>query len=241
MTKFIAIVSGKGGAGKTTATLNLGQALVQLGRKVLLLEANLITPNLALQLGFINPESTVNQFLRKEKDIQEIIYLHASGLPLIPASPSYTEFQKTNSHNITEVFEHLDNLAEFVLVDAPSGLGYEVSQVLKNSDEAVIVVNPNLSSVMDALKTIQLAKSCNTTVAGIILNMSNKGKQELKPQEIEEILGHSIIGNVRYHKKFRKALFKQSPLVHLYPYSRPAKEFKQVAAYLSLEKELRFK
>src|SRR3989344_5213965 len=121
MTKFVGLVSGKGGTGKTTATLNLGLALAKRDKKVLLLDANLVTPNLALHLGFINPEGTVNKFLRKEAGIKDIIYLHESGISLIPASPSYAEFQKTNSEKIPEIFEHVENLADIVLVDAPSG------------------------------------------------------------------------------------------------------------------------
>src|SRR3989344_8858043 len=114
MTKFVAIVSGKGGAGKTTATLNVGQALTNQGHKVLFLDANLVTPNVAIQLGFMNPEGTINKFLRKEKELGEITYLHESGLSIIPASPSYTEFQKTNPQKISELIEHLDDHTEFV-------------------------------------------------------------------------------------------------------------------------------
>ncbi|MBI2125034.1 MinD/ParA family protein, partial [Candidatus Woesearchaeota archaeon] len=125
MTKFIAFVSGKGGVGKTTSTLNTGQALLQQGKRVTLLDANLMTPNLAIHLGFLNPEGTVNKFLRKEKDLNEVIYLHESGLSIVPASPSYSEFQKTNLQHLSEIFEHLDETTDFVLVDAPSGLGYE--------------------------------------------------------------------------------------------------------------------
>lgn len=237
MTKFVAFISGKGGTGKTTSAVNIGHALTKAGIKTLVLDANLVTPNIALHLGLIHPKNTLNQFLRKEKGLKEITYLHESGLSFIPASPSYSEFQKTNSHDVSKIFANLDDTADLVLVDAISGLGTEVSEVLKNCDEAVIVTNPNLSSVMDGLKSIELAKVHNVTIAGILLNKSNKGRHELKSHEIEEILGHQIIGNVPHHKKFRKASFKQAPLSYCYPYSKMAKEFRTVAAYLSLEEK----
>jgi len=235
MTKFIALVSGKGGVGKTTTTLNLGLSLTKKGKKTLLLDANLVTPNLAIHLGMMNPDGTLNKFLRNESEINEITYLHESGVSLIPSSPSYVEYQKTNVQKLHNVFTHLEESVEFVLIDAPSGLGYEVSQVLKNSDEAIIVVNPNLSSVMDALKTIKLAKEHDNVVAGIILNMSNGGSNELKPKEVEEILGHPIIANVKHDRKFRKSLHKQMPLSYLYPRSRSAKEINKLADFLCLE------
>lgn len=241
LAKFIALVSGKGGTGKTTSALNISQALVHLGKKVIALDANLTTPNLALQLGYVNPEGNINKFLRKENSLKDIIYTHDCGLSIVPASPSYIEFQKTNPQDISEIFHHLDKLAEFVVVDSSSGLGLEVSEVLKNCDEAVLVVNPNLSSVMDALKTIKLAEEHDVPIAGIILNMSNKGRHELTPKEIEETLGHLILANVPHHKKFRKALHQELPLTYLYKRSKPAKEFVKAASFLSLDHEVRLK
>ncbi len=238
MTKFVGVVSGKGGVGKTTCTLNIGHALANLGKKVVLVDANLMTPNLAIQLGFMNPEGTINKFLRGEKELKEVIYLHESGISLVPASPSYTEFQKTNPQKITEIFEHLDRTADFVLVDAPSGLGYEVQQVLKNCDEAVIIANPNLSSVIDALKTMEIAKANNNTITGIVLNMTNRGRNELKEREVESLLGHSIIANIRLDRKIRKSVHRQMPLNYIYPHSRSARQFRKVAEHLSLYPEL---
>ncbi len=233
MTKFIAVVSGKGGVGKTTSTLNIGHALTQLGHKSLLVDANLVTPNIAIKLGMMDPDGTLNKYLRKEKDLKEVTYHHESGVSIIPASPSYHEYQKTNAQHLSKIFNNLEDTSDFVLIDAPSGLGYEVSQVLKHSDEALIIVNPNLSSVMDALKTIELAKAHDNQITGIILNMTHGGKHEMKQEEVEQILGHPVLGNVKYDRKVRKSLHKQAPLTHLYPRSKSAKEFRRVAEYLS--------
>jgi|SRR3989344_3886692 len=233
MTKFIAVVSGKGGVGKTTCTLNVGQALAKLGKEVVLMDANIVTPNLAIHLGMMNPEGTLNKFLRKEKSLKEILYLHESGISIIPSSPSLSEYQKTNPQKINKIFDHLKNAADFVIVDAPSGLGYDLHQILKNTDEVLIVANPTLSSVMDALKTIQLAKEHNNTIAGIVLNMTH-GKDELSPKEVESILEHPILANISQHRKVRRAAYKQMPLTYLYPRSKPAREFAKVAEHLVL-------
>ncbi len=236
MTKFVAFASGKGGAGKTTLTLNTGFALSRLGKKVVLLDANLATPNLGPSLGLIDPAASLNNFLKKEKSLDEITYFQEENISLIPASPSYFEYQNTDSQTLDEVFEHLDNNAEFVLVDTPGGFGPELNNILKNTDETLIVVNPNLNSVMEALKTINLARSNNNIISGIILNMSNKGKNELKPKEIEEILEHPIISNIKTQNKIKKAAYRQAHIHELYPRSKLAKKFKNIAQHLSLEK-----
>ena len=214
MTKFIAFVSGKGGVGKTTSSLNVGQSLASMGKEVILVDANIVTPNLAIQLGFVNPEGTLNKFLRKEKSLKEITYLHESGISLIPASPSLSEYQKTNPQKLNKLFDLLKNTADFVLIDAPSGLGYDVHQILKSTDEVVLVVNPTLS--------------------WIILNMTNGGKDELTQKEVESILEYPLLANVKYHRKVRRATHKQMPLTYLYPRSKPAREFKKVAQHLAL-------
>ncbi|PIN73469.1 hypothetical protein COV20_04565 [Candidatus Woesearchaeota archaeon CG10_big_fil_rev_8_21_14_0_10_45_16] len=233
MTKFITIISGKGGVGKTTAAVNIAQALSNLGKKAVVVDGNLVTPNVAIHLGMMNPEGTINKFLRKEKSLREVMYLHESGVSVIPASPSYNEFQKTNTQKIGKIFEHLNDAADFVLIDAPSGLGYEVSQILKHSDEILLVVNPTLSSVMDGLKSIEMAKDNDNVVAGVVMNLSHRGRHELKPQEVSDILGYPIIANVPRHDKVRKALHRQTPLNYLYPRSRPARQFQKVAEHLS--------
>jgi septum site-determining protein MinD len=235
MTKFVAIVSGKGGVGKTTSTLNVGQALANLGKKVLLLDANLVTPNLAIHLGFMNPEGTLNKFLAQEKSVKDITYKHESGIYIIPSSPSYSEFLKTNTEKIPKIFEHLNNTVDFVLVDSPSGLGHDVNQILKYCDESLIITNPTISSVMDSLKTIELARNHNNTIPGVVLNMTHKGRNELSHKEVEKILGYQILGNVSHHRKVRKSIHQQYPLNYVYPKSKPAKEFAKVAKFLNLE------
>ncbi len=234
MTRFIAFVSGKGGVGKTTSTINVGQALINLGHKVVLLDANLVTPNLGIYLGLMDPPNSLNKFLRKEKSLKQITYLHESGLSFIPASPSYTEFQRTNPQKLGEIFEHLEDMAEFVLVDSPSGLGFDVQQVLKNCDEALVVVTPTLSSVMDALKSIELAKSTNTIIAGILLNMTHWGRNELTQPQVEEIMGYPVIANIKAHRKVWKTAHKQLPLNYLYSHSTIARQFRKVAEHLCL-------
>ncbi|MHA1911437.1 MAG: P-loop NTPase [Candidatus Kariarchaeaceae archaeon] len=235
MTKFIAFVSGKGGVGKTTATLNVGQALADYGKRVILMDANLVTPNLALHLGMMNPEGTINKFIKKEKGFNEVMYDHSCGFSIIPASPSLDEFLNTEPELISKAFKQLDEAADFVLVDSPSGLGHEVNEVLKNTDEIIVVVNPNLSSVMDALKTIKLAEANDKVIAGVILNMTNRGRHELSQLEVEEILNYPILANVRNNRKARKSLHQNLPMTYLYPRSRPAKEYYKVAHYLTME------
>ena len=233
MTKFIAVVSGKGGVGKTTATINVGQAINNLGKTSILVDANLYTPHLGINLGLIKPKGTLNQFLKKERSITEVTYHHESGLKIIPASPSYHESKSYKK--LVEVFEHLDETADFVLIDSPAGLGDEVNLILKHSDEALIVVNPTISSLMDGLKTIKAAKDNDTQIAGIILNMVH-GKNEIKRREAESILGYPIIAEIKFDQKIRKSAHFGMPMNHNSFWPGSGRQFKQIAEHLCLVK-----
>ncbi len=237
MTRCIAVVSGKGGVGKTSSTVNLAQALSALGKRTVVLDANLVTPNVALHLGLLEPKSTVNHFLQRKKGMKDIIHEHEDcGVSFIPASSSFREFRNTDYAKLGKVFEQLKGTVDFVLVDAPSGLGEDLLHILEHTDEVLAVVTPTNTSVMEALKSIELAKLKNNTVAGALLNMSSMWpSHELSSREVADILGVQVLANVRYDRKMKKSLHKQLPLQHLYPWSRSAKQFTQVAQFLALE------
>lgn len=232
MTKFIALISGKGGVGKTTSLINLGHALTKLDKKVILLDANFATPNLASHLGITSPQATLNDFLKKEKTLHDVIQLHHSGLHFIPSSISYQEFKKAQPDKINRIFEHLDNTVDYVLVDCPAGLGYELVQILKNTDEAIVVVNPNLSSVIDGLKAIEIAQENNNSIPGFILNMTNKWGNEISSLSVEKTLGIPLLINVPQHRKIRNSLHKNSPCHYLYPRNKASKQYYNLAHYL---------
>jgi septum site-determining protein MinD len=239
MTRFVALISGKGGVGKTSLTLGLGQALADFDKNVVLLDANLTTPNLGLHLGLLNPNATLNEFIRKERSIKDIIHDYKEhGFSIIPASTSFAESQKTNPMKISKVFENLAGTFDFVLVDCPSGLGNDLREVLKHTDEAVVVVNPTNSSVMEALKAVELAKTQDNIITGAILNMTSWwSSHELKKKEIEDILGVQVVAELKNDRKVKKALYQSLPLNYLNPNTRSAKEVDKLASYLMMLEE----
>ncbi len=250
MTRFIAVVSGKGGAGKTTAAINVAYALAQRGRKTILLDASLQTPHVGIYLGRIGRADTsgkkdtskkidasagLNDLLEGRKTLHDVLHHHESGLYFVPASASYAEYLKTDTERFSEIFEHLDEHAEFVVVDSPPGLGREVQQVLQECDEALLIVMPTPGAVVDALKTVQLAKEQNTLIAGAVLNMVHKERGELSAADIEQLLGTKVLGVIPYDRKVLRAMHRMQPAAALYRRSALARECRKTAAFLCLE------
>src|SRR3989338_8055195 len=96
MTRVITITSGKGGVGKTTSAINIGAALNYLGKDVIVVDANLTTPNIGLHLGAPIVPVSLNHVLSGKAKISDALYEHESGLKIIPSSLSIKELRQLN-------------------------------------------------------------------------------------------------------------------------------------------------
>ena len=232
MTKFIAVMSGKGGVGKTTTTLNIAKGFSDQGSRVLVVDGNVMTPHVALQLGIMNPEKTLNNFLKRKSSMKSSITEHHSGVDMILSSPSFNESKTVPLKRIDKIFRHLDGSYDVVLIDCPSGLGYEVSSILKYTDEAIVVANPQLPSVVDALKASDLAKTESNFIVGLVLNMTKKSRHELSANQVEEMVGLPVIGAVPHDRKVLKAQHNHELSSHLYPRAKSSKQFQRIAEFM---------
>lgn len=234
-TKFIVISSGKGGVGKTTTAINLGTALSMQGRDVIVMDGNLTTPDLGLYLGAPKVPVSLHDVLQNQKSIFEAVYKHPSGLKVIPAAISLNALKGLELRKLKKVFQELKGESELVIIDSAAGLGADVQKVFKLADEALIVTNPEIAAVTNALKTARLAENYGATVIGIVLNKLRKDRYEMSEKEIEEILEIPIIAKIPESRKIRKAYQERQPIVYAYPHSSASKAFKQLASKISFE------
>ena len=153
MTKIITITSGKGGVGKTTTAINLGAALNSFGKEVIIVDANLTTPNVGLHLGAPIVPVNLNHVLAGKADITDAIYEHESGTKIIPSSLSVRELRKINHSKLKDVGKKLRKMADYIIFDSAAGLGAEAIAAIEAADELIIVTNPEIPAVTDALKT----------------------------------------------------------------------------------------
>jgi len=195
----IAIVSGKGGVGKTTTTLNLGLALYNLGANIVLLDGNISTPNLGLYLDILKTSKTLNDVLKGKAKVHEAIHQHNSGLRLITSDLAVDAIKDINFNKINKVLFDLDEHANLVLVDTAATLGKETLNIIKVVDEVIIVTNNDKGALADALKTIGTCERLKVPVIGVIVN---KARKNLNKKKIEDFLGVPIIGVIKHDKRF---------------------------------------
>jgi septum site-determining protein MinD len=152
----IVLTSGKGGVGKTTATVNIGAALAKRGHRVILVDTDIGLRNLDLVLGLekrivfdlvevIEGRCQVRQALIKDKRFE--------SLAILPAA------QTRNKDAITEaqmarLIDELADMADYVLIDCPAGIEGGFRNAIAGADEAIVVTTPEVSAIRDADRVI---------------------------------------------------------------------------------------
>jgi septum site-determining protein MinD len=243
MGRVIAIISGKGGVGKTVTSINLAASLNKINKNVILVDGNFTTPNVALSLGSPVVPITLNHVLAGRRKIHEAIYQHHSGTKIVPSSISLKSLKNTNLENFPKALKDLKKLAEIVIIDSAAGLGKEALASLENADDIIIVTNPEMPAVTDALKTIKLAEQLKKNVAGVILTRTRNDNKEMQIKNIMNLLEKPIIGIVPEDDYVRESIMIRDAVVHTRPKSKASRAYKKIAYKLvgeELEEERGF-
>jgi septum site-determining protein MinD len=232
MTRLIAVASGKGGVGKTTTTVNLGVALASFHKNVIIVDANLTTPNIGLHLGIHNPQYTLNDALEGKSSIVDAIALHETGVRVIPAGMNLKHLQTTKPEKLWDVALDLFGTADIVLLDTPAGLEEGAKSVLDTGEEVLIVTNPEMPAVTDALKTIRIAYASGANVIGVVLNKMRKGKDLMTRENIESILDTNVLAEIPFDHEVPNSINMKNPILIRKPNSLVSNSYKQLAADL---------
>lgn len=232
MAKIIVITSGKGGVGKTTTAINLGAAMNYFGADVLVIDGNLSTPNIGIHLNSPEVPIDLNKVIHGKADPDEAVYEHESGLKVMPSSLSLKELKKIKPEKLKALKEEFKKLADHIILDSAAGLGTEATSVIEMADEIIVVTNPEIAAITDALKTIKLSQELKKNVIGVIVTRVKKDEIEMQPENVKEMLEVPILGMIPEHKDIRKSQRIKDAVVHTHPKGAPARAYKELAARL---------
>lgn len=233
MATLITITSGKGGVGKTTTAINLGAALNSFGKEVIIVDANLTTPNIGLHLGAPIVPVSLNHVLFGKAKIGDVIYEHESGTKIVPGSLSAKDVRKIDHYKLIEIGKKLRKMADYIIYDSAAGLGDEALAAMESGDEIIIVTNPEIPAVTDALKTSKVIEEMGKKVKGIIVTRVRGNKTEMSVANIRDMLELPILGVIPEDSHMQEALVRKNAVVHTHPKSKASKAYKRVAAKIS--------
>jgi septum site-determining protein MinD len=232
LTKAIAVLSGKGGVGKTTVTANLGAALAGYGANVLVLDSNLTTPNLGLHLGIPLYPKTMHDVMKGRCRINEAIYRHPSGLRVVPAGIALNDLRGVDPRDLPNHLLDLVGLVDIMLLDGAAGLGSEALSAVEGADELLVVTTADWPALTDALKAIKLAEQVGTNPVGVVVNRVLGKSHELTRNEIRSMLELPILAEIPEDHGVHAAIAARQPIVLHKPKSPAARELNRLAAHI---------
>ena len=230
MTRIVVVTSGKGGVGKTTTSASISSGLALRGFKTAVIDFDVGLRNLDLIMGcerrvvydlvnVINGEANLNQALIKDK--------HCDNLFVLPASQTRDK-DALSEEGVEKVLEELKAMDfDFVVCDSPAGIERGAVMALTFADEAIVVTNPEVSSVRDSDRILGILQSkTRRAIEGrepvkehlLLTRYSPKRVEEgemLSYLDVQELLRIPLIGAIPESENVLHASNQGTPAIHL--------------------------
>ncbi len=237
--KVITVTGGKGGVGKTNIAANLAIAMCMLGRRVMLLDADLGLANVDVLLG-LQPAHSLADVVTGERRLQDVIVSGPAGVRVIPGASGLAEMASLSPAQhagIIHAFSELNEDLDALIVDTAAGISDGVLRFCAAANEVLVVVCDEPTSITDAYALIKvLSTEHQVTRFRIITNMTHQGgdgrslfEKLLRVSErfLQVTLDHA--GSVPYDDRVWRAVQLQTPFVTAFPSSLAAGALKKLA------------
>ena len=242
-TLSVAVLSGKGGVGKTNIALNLACALYQTGFKILLVDCDLGLANLDVLLG-ITPQGNLQDVLLGETPLREVLFpVEPDGFDVLPAASGVPELSemKAESHNV--LLSRLEPLLEkydYVFMDTGAGISDTVQAFAAMAAARIVVITPEPTSLTDGYALIKVLHGRHNLRDFLVLVNQAASAREAG-SVFDKLAGacrHFLhlepvfLGHVRQDKKVTEAVCRQEPLLRYAPGCPAAQDLQALAAAL---------
>jgi len=255
MAKIVVVTSGKGGVGKTTTSASFASGLALKGFKTVVIDFDVGLRNLDLIMGcerrvvydfvnVINSEATLNQALIKDKHTENLFVLAASQT---------RDKEALKQEGVERVLNELSGMGfDYIVCDSPAGIETGALMAMHFADEALIVTNPEVSSVRDSDRILgMLGSRTQRAIQGgdpikehLLITRYNPNRvqegQMLSLEDIQDILRIPLIGVIPESEDVLQASNQGVPAIHL-ENSDVAEAYKDVIdRFCGEDKPLRF-
>ncbi len=237
--QVLAVTGGKGGVGKSNVTINLAIELGKLGRKVLVLDADLGLANIDVLCG-IHTKGTLADVLKGELSLDDILVQVDDNVSLLPASSgvsNMTSLSQAEYGGLIQAFSGMQAPIDTMIIDTPAGLSHQVTAFCKAAREVVVVVCDEPTSFADAYSTIKvLNEEFQIKRFNLLVNKVTSPERALDlfdklvdtaDKSLNVML--SYLGAIPQDEQLQIGVYEQSPVVRSNPGSRAGVAFKMLA------------
>lgn len=245
MSKIIVVTSGKGGVGKTTTTSSLGVALAQYGEKTVVVDFDIGLRNLDLVMGVEHKVvHDLVHVIQDGIDVKKALIQDSDVPTLYTLAASQTRDKDVLSfEGVKKVLDELKKDFDYILCDSPAGIEQGAKIAMHFADEAVIVTNPEVSSVRDSDRILGMldsttarAKNGEDIKKHLLITRYNPTRaatgEMLSVEDISNILSLEVVGIIPESQNILKSSNIGRPVTILAPYSEAGQAYNDVVKRL---------
>ena len=242
-TRVIAVSSGKGGVGKTNMSINIAIAYSQLGKKVLVMDADLGLANVNVAMGII-PKYNLYHLIRQKKKMQDIIINTDFGIQIVAGASGFSKIANLSDEEREDFIEEISKMdaVDIIVIDTSAGVSSNVLDFIAASDDVIIVTTPEPTAITDAYGIIKIiATEIENMNLGIKL-IVNRVKSVTEGKKVAERviniasqflnLKVDYLGYVYDDIQVSQAILKQKPFIIIDPDSKASICIKHIVSRL---------
>jgi flagellar biosynthesis protein FlhG len=240
--RVIAVTSGKGGVGKTNLSANLAVLAARSGKRVLIIDADLGLANIDIIFG-IKPLHHIGDLLDGRAQLDEVLVQATPRVHILPAGSGVQKLTDLDDEQKLRLLTMLDTLQDrfdLVLIDSSAGIGDNVLFFVGAAQEAVLVLSPEPTGLVDAYALIKaLSQQADVKNFGIVINpvVDELSARDMF-QKLSAVAGRFLTARLRHlgyvprDENVHKAVMAQKPVVDLYPMAPASRALVDVAERL---------
>ena len=238
--KVIAVSGGKGGVGKTNVSLNTSIALAQMGKRVLVLDADLGLANVDVMLG-LRVKKNLSHVMSGECELDDIIIEGPAGIKIIPATSgtqSMVDLTPSEHAGLIRAFSDMQTKFDVLIVDTAAGISDMVLSFARAAQDVLLVVCDEPTSITDCYALMKLlSRDHEVFKFKVVANMVRS------PKEGQQLFGKlakvsdrfldvalELVGVIPFDENIRKSVRKQQAIVEAFPDSPASRAFKALAS-----------
>ncbi|MEJ2046211.1 MAG: MinD/ParA family protein [Reinekea sp.] len=237
--QVVAVTGGKGGVGKSNVTVNLAIALAEMGKRVVVLDADLGLANLDILLG-LSVNRNISDVLHGEAALPEVMVEGPAGIKVIPAASGtqhMANLGEVEHAGIITAFSELGDYMDVLLIDTAAGISKTVTSFVRAAQEGLVVVTDEPTSITDAYALIKvLNRDCRMNRFRIVANMVKTPKEgQLLFNKLMKVTDRFLDVTLHYcgaipsDDSVKKAVQRQKAVLEAYPRSKAAAAYRSLA------------
>ena len=240
--RVLSVTSGKGGVGKTAVVSNVAVALGRMGKKVLIIDADLGLANIDVVFG-LAPRYNLNHFFSGQQNLASILVEGPPGVDILPAGSGVQQFTRLEASHKMRFLDELENLPgeyDVVLIDTEAGISENVTYFNQAAQDILVVTTPEPTAITDAYALMKLLSSqYHEKRFNLIVNSVRHSEEALDVYRKLTMVSNryldisiDFMGGIPFDRKMYESVRRQKVMVEMYPGNKVSQAFEKLATTL---------